>query len=527
MSSHPADSSSNGTIPQRCLSSVSTWDSQSEEQTNSYALTSQPSTMRRPSSLQPIDETMNLSSGGMVEYDPADYVTNCIESSGSAPLSLSNPHDSSRLQVQLTQDPQWSPSMDGSISPSTPSSTALMTPITIPDSNMSRQASFNPQFFDENLMLRVHSDSSCVFPPLLSEDGNPISFPFNVTAKNISASVDTSLFPTFTGSSEVFPSPAQFSPSASVLGLSQQQPYLAEDMRRSASASSESNTSNASASSSSTRQSRRDREINAQASRKIAPRVIECNDETKSASSNIHMKRVLSEDGSSKEVAPITKAPYVRPQHPKIMCPYCSARPEGFRGTHELDRHIARAHATIRKGYICVDASAEQKFLANCKHCRNKKVYGAYYNAAAHLRRAHFHPRKRGRKGKNDEKRGGIGGGDDPPMDYLKQHWIKEVDVPGDEKRVKRAASESCFSDNSPIDSSSNTESFEYEPMDTSYPQPTTDMPNMLDFNQGFDTSVFMNSNDNSFDSIPQFTSFNDPNQTTIENFQFDAYVTQ
>ena len=56
-------------------------------------------------------------------------------------------------------------------------------------------------------------------------------------------------------------------------------------------------------------------------------------------------------------------------------------------------------------------------------------MYGAYYNAAAHLRRAHFHPRKRGRKGKHDEKRGGKGGGDDPPMDILKQKWMKEVEI--------------------------------------------------------------------------------------------------
>ena len=112
------------------------------------------------------------------------------------------------------------------------------------------------------------------------------------------------------------------------------------------------------------------------------------------------------------------------------MCKHCNERPDGFRGTHELDRHIARAHAVVRKGYICVAPAFDKHFLDSCKHCRNQKVYGAYYNAAAHLRRAHFHPRKRGRKGKNDEKRGGIGGGDHPAMDWLKQHWIQEREVP-------------------------------------------------------------------------------------------------
>jgi hypothetical protein len=133
---------------------------------------------------------------------------------------------------------------------------------------------------------------------------------------------------------------------------------------------------------------------------------------------------------STIKVGEISKVPYVRPQHPKLMCQYCQERPDGFRGTHELDRHVARAHAATRKGYICIDNSPDKKFLASCKFCLNKKVYGAYYNAAAHLRRAHFHPRKRGRNGKKEEKRGGLRGGDDPPMEALRQYWIQEIEVP-------------------------------------------------------------------------------------------------
>jgi hypothetical protein len=119
-----------------------------------------------------------------------------------------------------------------------------------------------------------------------------------------------------------------------------------------------------------------------------------------------------------------------------IKCNYCNERPEGgYRDTDELDRHVARAHASRRKGYICFDSSKDKKFLADCKHCRNKKVYGTYYNAAAHLRRAHFRRQKWGKNGNNDEKRGGIGGGDDPPMEHLKQHWIKEVEVDNNNPR--------------------------------------------------------------------------------------------
>jgi hypothetical protein len=139
----------------------------------------------------------------------------------------------------------------------------------------------------------------------------------------------------------------------------------------------------------------------------------------------------------------ITKTPYVRPPHPKLKCQFCEERPEGFRGTAELDRHVARAHASFRKGYICIDNSPAKDFLADCKHCLGKKVYGAYYNAAAHLRRAHFHPRKRGRKGKDDHKRGGIGGGDHPPMDVLKEHWIKEIEIPNVAPTVPPISSDS------------------------------------------------------------------------------------
>ncbi|KAM0285027.1 hypothetical protein ACHAQH_001718 [Verticillium albo-atrum] len=53
--------------------------------------------------------------------------------------------------------------------------------------------------------------------------------------------------------------------------------------------------------------------------------------------------------------------------------------------------------------------------LAKCKACVTQKRYGAYYNAAAHLRRAHFNPH-----------RGGKASGDWPPMTMLKD-WMKEI----------------------------------------------------------------------------------------------------
>lgn len=82
----------------------------------------------------------------------------------------------------------------------------------------------------------------------------------------------------------------------------------------------------------------------------------------------------------------------MRPTHPKIMCPFCPERTEGFRGSHELDRHIARSHANGT--HTRVGGSCDRRCLGSCQHSRHMTSCGAYYNAAAHLRRAHFHPRK-------------------------------------------------------------------------------------------------------------------------------------
>jgi hypothetical protein len=70
---------------------------------------------------------------------------------------------------------------------------------------------------------------------------------------------------------------------------------------------------------------------------------------------------------AARTVGVFTKTPYVRPHRALIYFSHCSERLEGFRGTHELERHIARAHTPTRKGYICVDNSTDKAFLSKCK----------------------------------------------------------------------------------------------------------------------------------------------------------------
>lgn len=155
-------------------------------------------------------------------------------------------------------------------------------------------------------------------------------------------------------------------------------------------------------------------------------------------------RRVPSEDGGEERlVQAIPKTIYQRPLHPKVWCKKCDDYPEGFRGEHELRRHTDRQHKVVVKKWICSEpcdglSGIEHPIpinpLAKCKACSQlKKRYGAYYNAAAHLRRAHFNPKPKGRAkgakidGKLAEKRGGKGGGDWPSMIELKR-WMREAD---------------------------------------------------------------------------------------------------
>ncbi|EFY99373.1 hypothetical protein X797_002276 [Metarhizium robertsii] len=139
---------------------------------------------------------------------------------------------------------------------------------------------------------------------------------------------------------------------------------------------------------------------------------------------------------------PLQKTPYQRPKGPKVFCNFCNEHPDGFRGDHELRRHLNAKHKVFVKKYVCRDPETVGKVsdvkvlqpLSECKACSAGKQYGAYYNAAAHLRRTHFKPKApRGKNKKpNDEKRGGKGGGDWPAMSELKL-WFEEVEVPLDE----------------------------------------------------------------------------------------------
>ena len=154
-----------------------------------------------------------------------------------------------------------------------------------------------------------------------------------------------------------------------------------------------------SVSSSQPRAVRRHQEQVNQASRRIAPKVIK---QEKHATSRLASPAQTityrSEDGIMREARAIPKSSRERPMREGLKCTQCDEKPLGFHGHHELQRHIDNVHAVHRKAWICIDISPNKDFLSGCRKCTTQKRYGASYNAAEHLRRAHFHKKPRARQ---------------------------------------------------------------------------------------------------------------------------------
>jgi hypothetical protein len=123
----------------------------------------------------------------------------------------------------------------------------------------------------------------------------------------------------------------------------------------------------------------------------------------------------------------IKKTPNNTSQHYRILCARCNRRPDGFKSRREFKRHVSRWHFVYKRAFICVDASRDGEFLADCKDCRDVKVYEGYYTAAAHLRRAHFRQKNDGHN--HAWTLGNFSDSGDPPMEWLKQNWIQVVEV--------------------------------------------------------------------------------------------------
>lgn len=369
-----------------------------------------------------LEQVQELDSVG---ENPLDFIARTM---GTPTLSLSPPFST---PTSATMIDRLSTSSFTYPPPSTTPTTDSLTTATTLASNMSRQSSLvNEHMLDELNMMRVNSNFSH------STDVNPLDHttydqctPPSASSRNhFSSSEEQSQLLAGTGGAS---HDSQFSHSFSSVGS--YAPSFGEKMEKSQSNESMSSTT------SSSRNKQQLQASLAAASRRLMPRGGSDETAMSRATSSQSMSRLDSKDGSQDKVA-ISKPTYQRPKHERVYCKQCDSHTDGFRGEHELRRHQDREHKVMVKKWICVEPTGRdhpkpETPLSKCKACGvHKKKYGAYYNAAAHLRRTHFKPKAKGNrknpKTDDGERRGGKGGGDWPPMSELK-HWMKEVEEVG------------------------------------------------------------------------------------------------
>jgi hypothetical protein len=377
-------------------------------------------TRPRPQSLHPVNEIQNLSPEDYLSqlHDLQPYVS--VTLSPALERGESQAQDLSYLSTSGRSDFNWQ--VPYSSSPTT-SDAGLTTASTATSAAMSR----------------------CNTNDLLCEPFNNISVESSTSQCDVSVTSDSTAVDAYKADDFVFHD-SSFS-SLEDVSVSQSQSSFLDtpsfvpfpsrtQMKRSHSQESNASSLSSSSQGSQSRMSRRVKEQNAQSkARTLAPK-LECHEDSSSAKAKMpKIVEVTSSDGIIRHKAEIPRTTRQQPQRKTTFCTICSDHPQGFHGDHELRRHIDRHHAAYRRVWICKDNSANGGPrpaipLANCKACRNHKTYGANYNAAAHLRRAHFYPckNKRGGRGKISEGRGGMGGGEEPPMDQLKNWMYEEWD---------------------------------------------------------------------------------------------------
>jgi hypothetical protein len=465
-----------------------------------------------------------------VGENPGDFLSrNGITGAATTPISITpSPvamHSSTPTRHRLSRQ-----SFNNLQIPSTPTTTSLTDATTL-TSNMSRQNSlFNEPLVESIEMMKFDSNNS-FSTDINNYDDSVYHVAPQYSAHQSRQSSDEEQTQLLVGAGGVS-NDSQFSlsfPTAEALAQSQFHASFGEKMEKSESIESVSSTM-----SSSSRNKQRLQVSNIMAAaRPLMPKGGYEDNSMSRVNSSQSMTRLDSKDGSQDKVA-IEKRTYQRPKHERVFCKLCDEHPDGFRGEHELRRHNDRQHKYMVKKWVCIEPTngqgREQPVLplSKCKACSTqKKKYGAYYNAAAHLRRAHFKPKSKGRskntKVEDSQKRGGKAGGDWPPMAELK-NWMKEVEEPASDFSSATQQEEDDDDDNSndisidemnPTNESNFDTTFNNDPsMLAIFPSPNTQTFDNFNFDntvqQNIDLSMNFNAGQPNFD-FNSFPTMNDP----------------
>lgn len=361
-----------------------------------------------------LGDCQDLSLSEYLSRSPDDYQTPGLSLTPSPTVARGKfqPQDRSRLSVSsTTPDFAWlsSSSLTSAID-------AGMTSVSTANSERMSRSTTNEALIEPFQMCGIGSQpSECDLPvpPPISTDNSSFDFDSLLTGES---SPDFTMFRSLSeGSFSSVPSNQSFSES-----------FVPRHVDILPSPSQESNGTSTSSDSSESRHLRRVHEQGIQSKRQLAPKT--SSQETTSATPTTNFVETVAEDGTRQRKAQIPRTTRPPKETCKAFCPICDEHKEGYSGEHELRRHINRTHSGFRKVWMCRDISPQGTFLANCQRCRNSKRYGANYNAAAHLRRVHFNPAEtpKGGQGKVSQHRGGIGGGDQPPMEFLR-NWMVEA----------------------------------------------------------------------------------------------------
>ncbi|TAQ86737.1 hypothetical protein B7494_g4943 [Chlorociboria aeruginascens] len=408
---------------------IEAWASQ-DQPLSFYTLSHQPpSLLRSMSQRKPDLERVPE----LVGESPAEFLMRTEISTPTLSITPSIPIPQSRQQI--SSHPRESSYHIPT--PTTPTTDSLTNATTL-TSSMSRQNSLcNEPILESIKMMKFNSNTSYSTDMNYVDDTMYQVTPYTPPSHHSRRSSNEEQSQLLVGAGGASHN-SQFSPSfapAEDVARFQSSACFGEKMEKSQSAE-----SNLSTSSSSSRNKQRLQVSNMAAARPLMPKGGLDDNMMSRANSSQSMTRIESNNGSDKVA--ISKPSYQRPKHERVFCKQCDEHPDGFRGEHELRRHQDRQHKSMVKKWVCIEPSGQGHPkpvlpLSRCKACgQQRKKYGAYYNAAAHLRRTHFKPKAKGRSknSKIDEsqKRGGKAGGDWPSMQELKS-WMKEVEEPATE----------------------------------------------------------------------------------------------